>query len=128
MARIRVGQRAYNAAYYLANRERIRKNQAAYGAANRDKIQASRKGLRAEEVRALLDTQGGRCAICRSALTGTPHIDHDHSCCAGVVSCGRCIRGLLCASCNHMLGKAHDQPDVLEAGAEYLRRFQGGDR
>lgn len=27
-------------------------------------------------------------------------IDHDHACCLGQVTCGKCIRGVLCHSCN----------------------------
>ena len=127
MARIRKGQKEYNRAYYAANRARIRAQQSAYGFANRPKLAAARKGLTTEMVQALLDTQGGLCAICADELTA-PHIDHDHSCCPGYRSCGRCVRGLLCASCNHMLGKAHDRPEVLEAAASYLRRSLAGDR
>jgi hypothetical protein len=125
MARIRVGQREYNRAYYAANRNRIRAQQSAYGYANRSRLVAARKGLTAERVQALLEAQGGRCAICPSYLT-VPHIDHDHSCCPGPKSCGECVRGLLCASCNHMLGKARDKPEVLEAAARYLRQFSEG--
>lgn len=125
MAHIREGQSDYNRAYYQANRDRIRAQQSAYGYANRPKLVASRKGMTAEQVRALRDAQEGQCAICSNELVA-PHIDHDHSCCPGSRSCGACVRGLLCASCNHMLGKAHDQPEVLESAAAYLRKFVGG--
>ncbi|SCD41175.1 endonuclease domain-containing protein [Streptomyces sp. DfronAA-171] len=52
----------------------------------------------------LLKTQGGRSAICRTEQLEdfTWHIDHDHTCCPvdSVTMCGKCIRGLLCHSCN----------------------------
>ena len=34
------------------------------------------------------------------------NIDHDHNCCGkGGLSCGKCIRGMLCTSCNTGLGQ-----------------------
>src|SRR4029077_2130187 len=31
-------------------------------------------------------------------------VDHDHNCCPGAHSCGKCIRGILCGTCNSALG------------------------
>ena len=75
----------------------------------------------------LLAAQDGQCAICRDLLTLGPntHIDHDHKCCAGYsVSCGKCIRGLLCGPCNRGLGPFKDSPDRLRAAANYLEAYQ----
>lgn len=71
----------------------------------------------------LLALQGGGCGVCG----GDPgdehfHIDHDHSCCPGKKSCGKCIRGLLCGECNRMLGLAHDDPQILQQGARYVTK------
>ena len=56
----------------------------------------------------MLLAQGSACAICRTEKPGGRHnvfvVDHDHSCCAGVITCGRCVRGLLCVNCNRQVG------------------------
>ena len=74
-----------------------------------------------EEFQALHDAQGGVCAICgqppsvviRGESIARLSVDHDHV-------TGR-IRGLLCTSCNRLLGLARDDPDRLAAAIEYLR-------
>lgn len=50
-------------------------------------------------------------------------VDHDHECCPGGTSCGRCIRGLICGRCNRLLGMARDRADVLRAAADYLDQW-----
>lgn len=83
--------------------------------------------ITADQYDALLASQGGMCAnnSCRSRDPGAGRknmcIDHDHSCCSGQNSCGKCIRGLLCMSCNLMLGHAKDRESVLFGLVEYLR-------
>lgn len=68
----------------------------------------------------LLTDQDGRCAICRQV--SELEVDHDHACCPGRRSCGKCIRGLLCSLCNRILGMANDSPVVLVKAATYLGR------
>jgi hypothetical protein len=49
-------------------------------------------------------------------------VDHDHNCCpVDQYSCGRCIRGLICRSCNAAAGQVRDDPNVAQALADYLR-------
>lgn len=77
-------------------------------------------GMTLDDYNALLDKQGGRCAICETteAAPGrdTFAVDHDHKCCpASKTSCGKCIRGLLCDRCNRNLG-------VFEGWVEPLSR------
>lgn len=55
--------------------------------------------LTPELLHALYLAQGGRCGICDASLVD-PVIDHDHACCPGKRTCGRCVRGLLCRACN----------------------------
>lgn len=53
-------------------------------------------------------------------------IDHDHSCCpAGKfpgrkVSCGECVRGLLCSTCNTALGLLGEDPSRIAGLLNYL--------
>jgi len=67
--------------------------------------------------------QGGKCAICQRATGASRHlsVDHDHSCCSDVNSCGNCVRGLICGHCNRMLGFARDDPEMFKRAAQYLR-------
>jgi len=94
------------------------------------KSMLKRYRLTPETYDAKLREQGGRCAICRSDDPGTHHgfwhIDHAHDCCPSgkAGTCGDCVRGLLCQSCNLGLGHFADDPDRLSAAAEYLRSHQ----
>lgn len=84
-------------------------------------------GCPVEVYEALLEAQGGACAICGRPETAMLRgvvvslaVDHDHACCPGKRSCGRCIRGLLCNACNTGLGKFEDDPDLLRVAIAYL--------
>lgn len=69
--------------------------------------------------------QGDACGVCGTDKPGggkgTWCVDHDHSCCPGVRSCGKCVRGLLCFRCNLLLGNAKDDVSILMAAAHYLK-------
>lgn len=68
-----------------------------------------------------IQLRGMGCQICGSLEN--PHIDHDHACCpTHKGSCGNCIRGVLCGSCNVGIGNFKDNPDLLKAAAQYLSR------
>lgn len=78
---------------------------------------------------ALLEAQGGLCAVCKTDLgkgKTSPHLDHDHQCCPGSVasSCGECARGLLCGPCNLGLGMFTDSSEKLMAAIDYLESYK----
>lgn len=90
----------------------------------------AKHGLTPETYQGLLNSQGGVCASCgRETPDGIGRIkmfpvDHDHSCCPGAFSCGKCIRGLLCVACNTVAGVL-ESPRVLKVSA-YLERVNHG--
>ncbi len=82
---------------------------------------ARKYNLTDEEYTAMEARQQGLCAICHKPeprkLKGTPlrlAIDHDHK--TGEV------RELLCHDCNLMLGRAHDNPEILRQAIAYLEK------
>lgn len=83
--------------------------------------------LTEEDYDELLVKQGGVCAVCGTNNPGGRgryfHIDHDHfHCPVGARSCGQCIRGLLCHTCN--TGQLGDNPELLRRKADYIEKFR----
>lgn len=70
----------------------------------------------------LFTSQGNKCAICpRAEPIGRGWaIDHDHDCCPGRKSCGKCIRGILCQNCNTAIGLMNDDKERMLRAIEYL--------
>lgn len=69
----------------------------------------------------MLADQGGVCAICKCEPDGKDFaVDHDHRCCPGKKTCGKCIRSLLCENCNRAIGQLQDDPALLRRAAEYI--------
>ncbi len=71
-----------------------------------------RYGIGQADYDALVEQQGGLCALCRQRAP--EHVDHDHL-------TGR-VRGLLCSCCNQALGNARDDIATLQRAIDYLRR------
>lgn len=104
---------------YRSNIDKCKARDKAY----RERNKVHHAGIRMEKVYgitradydALLKKQKGRCAICRQFETRRAlDIDHCHK-------KGK-VRGLLCISCNHLLGNARDSIKTLQMAILYLRR------
>jgi hypothetical protein len=69
-----------------------------------------------KEYEDMLSLQSGKCAICGTDKSGgrtdKMHVDHNHS--------SKEVRGLLCSSCNQMLGYAKDNVRILKSAVVYL--------
>lgn len=81
-----------------------------------------RYGLTEQQYAALVASQGGVCAICKSpqgnALGRALAVDHCHG--------TYVIRGALCFHCNAAVGHLRDNPSLALAAAEYLQRDLDG--
>ena len=75
--------------------------------------------LSKEKYDNFLQIQNSCCAICKVSLD-RPYVDHNHQCCEGEKSCGKCVRGLLCFSCNRLLADANDKTETLQSAINYL--------
>lgn len=87
------------------------------------KTQLARYGLTPDDYDRMLAEQGGVCRLCGRPpnpdgvrAASKLHADHDHE-------TGR-SRDLLCLTCNHMIGAAHDNPALLRKAAKYIERHR----
>lgn len=80
-------------------------------------------GLTPGEWTDILDRQGGACRGCGETAPKAWHTDHDHACCPGEYSCGKCVRGILCQACNVTLGMARDSVERLRGLIKYLEEW-----
>lgn len=115
-------------AYYLKNKEREKVLISIWYKNNQETIRnysLSKYGITQTDYNNFRQNQDYCCAICRehettivksnkqSGSTTSLHVDHNHT--TGEV------RGLLCFRCNSLLGKAHDNSEILQAAIEYLQ-------
>lgn len=126
-------ERATYRAWYARNKQRVaekvkRWQQANPGNArlrslkwyrnNREKVAAllrfKKYGVSPEEYIRLNRSQENRCAICQKPFVKTPLIDHCHA-------TGK-VRGLLCRSCNTILGAWQDSIEIFQRAISYLSK------
>ena len=112
--------KARSRAYNLAHKEQKAAHDRAYRATHKEQRAAQTRrylyGLSLANYEALLEKQGGRCAICgQSNGSGRRlHVDHNHT--TGEV------RALICHNCNTGLGLAGESPALCRQWAAYLEQ------
>ena len=119
----------YMAKWRVENIERINAAYKKYKEQNRDVVLRRytefsfkrRYGITIAERDALLEAQGGICAICGSDTHRGKnwHIDHCHG--------SKKVRGILCTNCNVALGHAQDDVGRLKAMIAYLEKHNADD-
>ena len=108
-------RRAKINAYYGANRSRMRSYQRDYYNRNSVTLKSKQYNIPPEKLEAML---AAGCVICSGYHRLA--IDHNHACCAGNSSCGRCVRGVLCSHCNTASGLLRDSPILIARLIDYL--------
>ena len=103
--------------YYRANKLRDNAKNKEYRRINfsslRERELIRKYDLDAEGYKKLHDSQNGVCAVCFSDNNGkNMDVDHCHD--------TNQIRGLLCRSCNLLIGHAKNDPEILTLAAYYL--------
>lgn len=116
--------KAYGKAWYQRNAKLVNAKRRAWEKAHPEisKARSRKKSWRAQginithkEYDAMWAAQGGCCKICgihASELSRALEVDHDHV--------SGAIRGLLCRSCNAVLGFLKDDPTLLRKALLYL--------
>lgn len=80
--------------------------------------------LNKNDVLKMLNDCNNQCIGCQSEFVNNNFlIDHNHQCCSGRNSCGKCVRGLLCAGCNTGIGFLQDDVVRMKNLVTYLENF-----
>jgi len=102
------------------------KNKRQRGPKNSEALKSTRLkhryGLSSAQYQEVIDLKDGTCYVCEKAPAPgkSLYIDHNHACCPGEKSCGKCVRGALCQACNSALGQIRDNVQSLEYLIKYL--------
>ena len=133
--------------YHRERKKRIYGDQSAYsecpvGSCGRRKLKDSktcggcrqtywRYGLSVEDFLEMMLPENRFCGNPGCGSREKLRMDHDHSCCPpGTfdkptrVSCGKCVRGWLCQSCNITLGQMQEDPRRIQGLLDYLNLHQ----
>jgi len=111
--------------YYLNNKELVAACNDRWRGSNPEKLRLSRikklYGVDQSYITDLMDSQKGCCDICKESLVFPDSIreyaiDHCHT--------TDKVRGLLCHSCNHLLGNSFDSKDILLSAIHYLDKHK----
>lgn len=140
----------YNELYYSKNTDKIRLKSREYRMEHKKELEAYRKSrvytseqkatikkrtyesylitkfnINIDQYNEILVHQNYCCALCkrhRNKFRKNFAVDHTHSCCFEG-SCGKCIRGLLCDTCNRAVGLLKDDASWFLNGYNYLNKY-----
>ena len=115
---------------YYANHEKRKKSnrqrsqQPEVRARDRDRLLKRKYGLSANDYDRLLRMQQGVCAICktdkRDKRDREMPVDHNHK--------THAIRGILCDTCNRVIGLFGDDPETIRNAIRYLQKWNRSEK
>lgn len=122
--------------YRDSNRDKISAYQYDWYENNVDKVRAYNKKYKDNNAERILEFRikrsygisldryyemlAGGCEVCGSF--DNLCIDHDHSCCPGANTCGKCVRGILCNKCNSAEGLLDSDPIKALKLVDYMNK------
>lgn len=83
-----------------------------------------RHRITSEQFEQMLANQENKCKICDKEFESVKEmkVDHDHACCSGPRGCGKCVRSILCNTCNVQLAPIENK-EFLEKALAYLESY-----
>src|SRR6266542_803984 len=109
---------AYMREYYVNNPEKAEDNRLKQRERDKKVNRFYKHGITEKIWLDMLGRFNGMCWSCKERPATV--IDHDHSCCDKMFSCGNCIRGVLCHQCNTALGLLKDNYMYIENLLVYI--------
>jgi hypothetical protein len=125
---VKVRQQERGRAHYEANKDKVKAQAKAWREANPERKRGAdwaghlrrSYGITLEQYDQMLRDQDGKCAICQrpeaESAGGKLAVDHMH--------CSGRVRSLLCRQCNSAIGMLREDPDIIYAAAQYVRKHQ----
>jgi hypothetical protein len=120
-------KRNYTVAQREANKARSKMRRLNNPNYDSDQKRLKRYKLTPQKTLKLFHKQKGLCLFCKQPMDLKSKIrgdrvavDHDHSCCKGRVTCGKCVNGLAHELCNFLMGFQPGQIKNLKIGINNL--------
>lgn len=76
-----------------------------------------------KHIEYMLSISENSCEICESSYSNERLIiDHDHKCCSVDRMCPKCVRGVLCDTCNKMIGFFKEDIKIMKEAGKYAKQ------
>lgn len=116
--------------YVENNRETVNRNKRSRRSTvtkeQRRKENLRQIGWTVEIFNVQLETQEGKCAICKKALTFEDKITGSRACADHLHTKPPKPRGILCTNCNLGIGNLQENYEIMEAAIAYVKKHNGG--